>query len=350
MKKIDLKQEFLVKQLELWKAKVSKRKRWDELVLSYNEKHKELKLRLESITKIFNENDIKIIEDKFKDYAEKSKKRENIFFDKFDNKDHIGKVFAADYFNKNIEAYKETYFYEKVKECHSAYIENMKNFNNDVKKSFDKVGNWKTGEDLKLKYNSGKSKGAMLQYLIIEYLAENLKSEVDKGKIINFYDLSINILWTPHSIKNAIGLHYNVNNNNFILDLLDFYKKISDIHNTEWKDFLSSSWKAEGNTFHIFNGNSLLELYSWINLGVEQEDKFISIYNDKTVSTLKILLNNVNDKISDNEFYEMYKKYINQYEPYPKEVEDNILKAIYADQFFQYIHELEIEELNKNII
>ena len=350
MKKIDLKQEFLIKQLELWKSKISKRKKWNELVLSYSEKHKELKLRLENIKKVFDEKDIEIIKTKFKDYAEKSKKRENIFFDKFDNKDHIGKVFAADYFNKNIEAYKETYFYEKVKECHSAYIENMKNFNSDVKKSFDKVGNWKTGEDLKLKYNSGKSKGAMLQYLIIEYLAENLKSEVDKEKIIIFYDLSINILWTPHSIKNAIGLHYNVNNNNFILDLLDFYKKISDINNTEWKDFLSSSWKAEGNTFHIFNGNSLLELYSWINLGVEQEDKFISIYNDKTVSTLKILLNNVNDKISDDEFYEMYKKYINEYEPYPKEVEDNILKAIYADQFFQYIHELEIEELNKNII
>ena len=93
---------------------------------------------------------------------------------------------------------------------------------------------------------------------------------------------------SPYSIKNAIGLHYNVNNNNFILDLLDFYKKISDINNTEWKDFLSSSWKAEGNTFHIFNGNSLLELYSWINLGVEQKDKFISIYNDPTVSNFQL--------------------------------------------------------------
>ena len=179
MRKIGLTKEFLEKQLELWKTKVSKRKKWSELVLSYEEKHKELKQRLDYIIKVFDEKDINNLETKFQDYAYKSKNRDNTFFDQFDNKGHIEKVFAADYFKKNIEVYKETYFYDKVKECYSAYIENMKNFNHDAKKSFDKVGNWKTGEDLKLKYNSGKSKGAMLQYLIIEYLAENLNSQVD---------------------------------------------------------------------------------------------------------------------------------------------------------------------------
>jgi hypothetical protein len=190
----------------------------------------------------------------------------------------------------------------------------------------------------------------MLQYLIIEYLAEELGDSLDSSKLIKFYDLSIKILWTPHSIKNAIGLHYHVNNNNFILQLLEFYKKISKPNSNEWKELLSSSWKENGNTFNVFNGNSLLELYSWINLGTNDDRKFISIYNDKTISTLQILMKNQDSNVEDDKFYEMYKDYLNIYEPYPDNITDNVLKAIYADQFFQYIHELEIEEMNHNMI
>ena len=69
-----------------------------------------------------------------------------------------------------------------------------------------------------------------MQYLIIEYLAEGLQENSFKSNLIKFYDLSIKILWTPHSIKNAIGLHYNVNNNNFILQLLEFYNQINQIN------------------------------------------------------------------------------------------------------------------------
>ncbi|MGJ0339422.1 McrB family protein [Aliarcobacter cryaerophilus] len=348
--KNSLTKEFLEKHLELWKTKVSKRKKWHELVLSYKEQHLRLTERLDAILKIFNIEEIDLLRDTFQEYEKKSKNKDNTFFEVFNNEKHIKKVFEIEYFQKNVEQYKETYFYEKIKDGHDAYLQNLKNFNDDVKKSFDKVGNWKKEEDSKLKYNSGKSKGCMLQYLIIEYLSENLGINFDKSKIIKFYDLSIKILWTPHSIKNAIGLHYNVNNNNFILQLLEFYKKINNINTSEWKEALNGAWKKEGNSFHVFNGNSLLELYSWINLGTEDEKKFISIYNDKTVSTLQILMGNLDDKLKDDNFYEMYKKYVNIYKPYPGNIEDNILKAIYADQFFQYIHELEIEEMNKNMI
>ena len=39
MKKNGLTKEFLEKHLELWKTKISKRKKWNELVLSYKVKH-----------------------------------------------------------------------------------------------------------------------------------------------------------------------------------------------------------------------------------------------------------------------------------------------------------------------
>ena len=80
-----------------------------------------------------------------------------------------------------------------------------------------------------------------MQYLIIEYLAEGLQENLFKSKLIKFYDLSIKILWTPHSIKNAIGLHYNVNNNNFILQLLEFYNQINQINTSEWKKTLNGA-------------------------------------------------------------------------------------------------------------
>ncbi|NLC28291.1 MAG: hypothetical protein GX780_05900, partial [Campylobacteraceae bacterium] len=150
MKKIETTKEFLERHLELWKFKVCKRKKWNELVLSYKEKRGEVKIKLAEIINIFSDSDINAIRDKFEDYATKSKNRDNSFFELFDNKEHIEKVFEERYFNKTIENYKETYFYEKVKECHHAYLNNIKNFNNDVKKSFDKVGNWKRGEDTKL--------------------------------------------------------------------------------------------------------------------------------------------------------------------------------------------------------
>lgn len=350
MKKNGLTKEFLEKHLELWKTKISKRKKWNELVLSYKVKHEELKKSLDDILKIFGEEEIETIQNTFKDYAQKSKNKDNTFFTIFENEEHIKKVFNAEYFINNIDKYEGTYFHKKIIDGHSAYLQNLQNFNNDIKKSFDKVGNWKQGEDSKLKYNSGKSKGSILQYLIIEYLAEGLQENSFKSNLIKFYDLSIKILWTPHSIKNAIGLHYNVNNNNFILQLLEFYNQINQINTSEWKKTLNGAWKKEGNSFHIFNGNSLLELYSWINLGTEDEKKFISIYNDKTVSTLQILMENNDNKLEDDNFYEMYKIYVNTYNPYPDNIEDNLFKAIYADQFFQYIHELEIEEMNQNMI
>ena len=59
-------------------------------------------------------------------------------------------------------------------------------------------------------------------------------------------------------------------------------------------------------------------------------------------------MENNDNKLEDDNFYEMYKIYVNTYNPYPDNIEDNLFKAIYADQFFQYIHELEIEEMNLN--
>jgi len=340
---------FLNKQLALWKSKVSKRKKWTNLVRSYEEKYNELKRRLDEILNVFDDNDIKLLTDTFQEYYELSQGGDIKFFKSFENKETIEKVFGDDHFKNNIGGYKDTYIYEKVKDAEFAFKENMKIFNNDSIKSFHAVGNWKKSDPQNLKHNSGKSKGAMLQYLIIEYLADVLE-DFDKTKLIKFYDLSINILWTPHSIKNAIGLHYNVNNNNFILQLLEFYKKISDSDNNEWKGYLNAVWPSGDNkNFTRFDKNSVIELHSWINLGKQQGDSIVSIYNDKTVKTLQALMNNKKDVLSENDFYKLYKEYIDK-KPYPSLEPTEVQKVIYADQFFQYIHELEIEEMHKNII
>ena len=108
MKKNGLTKEFLEKHLELWKTKISKRKKWNELVLSYKVKHEELKKSLDDILKIFGEEEIETIQNTFKDYAQKSKNKDNTFFTIFENEEHIKKVFNAEYFRNNIDKYEGT--------------------------------------------------------------------------------------------------------------------------------------------------------------------------------------------------------------------------------------------------
>ncbi|MGB3752057.1 MAG: AAA family ATPase [Arcobacteraceae bacterium] len=351
MKQKELTKDFLERHLEIWREKVSKRQKWKDLAIGYKVKQEEVTERITEIVKLFTEKEVEEIKESFQVYESKSSNSENDFFKDFNKEEHIRESFNAKNFNNNIEAYKDTYFYKRLNDAQAAYIKNLES-DMSVLESFNKVGNWKKDDDKKLKYNSGKSKGSMFQYLIIEYLSNNLNNEDIKKKIIKFYDLSIHIILTPHSIKSAIGLHFNVNNNNFILNLLEFFKNISDVENTKWKGSLNAIWKDE--TFTKFNTNSVIELYTWINLGKSPEEKLISIYNDKTSSTLQILMNDENEeivkKIQEDEFYKKYKKYVEKHEPYPDDITDKLLQVIYADQFFQYIHELEMEELNKNII
>lgn len=372
-----LKTDFLENQLELYKKEIaSDNNKWSKKVDSYKSQYDELKKQLQDITTIFDDNDIVELNNSHEDikiYREQSKNGNIEFFKLFENKEMISKYFSDDYFKDKIEMYKDKYIYDNLIKGQESYIKNLnisdelfdkyinsnniecQGTNDRTMDSFRYVGQWKLikngDEDNKeLKYNSGSYKGAMLQYLIIEYLCE--KTDVSREKIIEFYDLSIKILLTPHSMKNAMGLHYNVNNNNFILELLDFYILIKSESKDKWKGYLNAKWPYEdGKPFNKFNTNALIELHSWIHLGENIGNGIISIYNNKTTKTLYSLMNEKSN-INPSKFYELYKNYIDNKIPYPDTISTDIEKVLFADQFFQYISELTQKEFNlfKNII
>jgi len=161
---------------------------------------------------------------------------------------------------------------------------------------------------------------------------------------------AIELFRLPHSASSRRGLHFEVCNNNFIEDIKDFFENAKNVnyYNTLNGTYPYRSKKQD--TFNLYeNENVALELFGWINLAKQKNNNFVAIYNNKVIDNLKILMG-TDKKLDDlDDFYNVYTQYLKQLydnnkDTYSKE------ELLYADQFFQYIHELNIKQSHKNII
>lgn len=323
MKKIELSKEFLEKHLVIWKTKESKKKQWVDNIARYKKQQEDVKKHLEELLKI----DLKGLENNFEKLKEKSINHETTFLE-YINDDNIKKYLEQEYVSKVESEYKKYYWGAQA-------IEKSKEFHNNL--TTQKLNSLSNG------------KGPIILYLLIEFLNEQSQNRVN---LIKFYDFAIKLFRAPHSASSRRGLHFEVCNNNFITNIASFFKSLND---GKFENNLNGTYPYKANDtskFHKYeNENVSKELFGWINLGKidRTEQKAFAIFNNKVEKTLKILMNNQNI-LNLDDFYKLFYNYLDRKEPYPENVQNDLEKTLYADQFFQYIHELEIEELNKNII
>ena len=98
------------------------------------------------------------------------------------------------------------------------------------------------------------------------------------------------------------------------------------------------------------NKNYTKELLGWVLFGKKTpKNEFITTYNDK-LSPLATLMQIAMFPLDLNEFYTLFNKYFNEKKPYPDSEKDDVKRLLYADQFFQFLYELEPDLSNKNII
>jgi hypothetical protein len=320
--------EFLNKQLELWKNKISKRKKWIDNIHSYKQSVVNVQEYLINIEESLA--DILFDDDNFVSMKNQSNNNKTEFLSYLNN-ENINHFLNIDYFKSVQSSYKNTYWGKQVIEKSKVFNENNLN--------------------TKTLNNLSNGKGPLILYILIEHL-NNLHNDDIRDNLIRFYDNAIKLFRTPHSASSRMGLHFEVCNNNFITNIKDFFQSAKD---KNYKNTLNATYpyrSKEQSTFHLYsNENVAIELFGWINLGEQiDNDKVIAIYNNKITKSLKLLMNE--DKLAEDidTFYKLYFKYVENKKPYPDSSLDNLEKVLYADQFFQYIHELEIEQLHKNII
>jgi hypothetical protein len=326
MKKNEITKEYLEKYLEVWKTKESKKKRWVDSINSYKNQVENVKEYIVEIKKI---DSLLLDNEEFNNLKQLSKEYSTSFLE-YINDDNIKEFLSQDYLSKVSHLYKTTYWGKQV-------IENNK----------FKDGNL----NIKTFNNLSNGKGPIILYLLIEY-TNKLANQDIRESLINFYDNAIKLFRTPHSASSRRGLHFEVCNNNFIAQIKDF---LLNAEEGRFENDLNGTYPYRSNDrskFHKYiNENVSKELFGWINLDKIDHDnkKVFAIYNNKVESTLKILMDS-NEKLDLESFYELFYKYLEEKNPYPENTSDDLQKILYADQFFQYIHELEIEELNKNVI
>lgn len=344
MKKVELSKEFLEKQLEIWKKRESKKKKWIDNISKYKQTLENLKNNIQEINILFDKYEFAKNEI-FRKMYQKSKDKSIELFDLFESKsiendENIRIFFDEKYFNEHITNYNNNYIYESLIKSHKQYLEYLKKNHEKYREAYEHVD----------------GKGAFILYLLIEFLSSEEKDIY--RNLIKFYDLALRIFLVPHSMRNTRGLHYEICNNNFFMRIKEFFEIVSsaDLSNNQWLGYLNAKWpynRSEENIkkeFNLFNTSSTKELFGWINLGKKVNENYIAIYNEKIKIYLKILMNNTAELDDVYEFYEVFTKYLDDKKPYPNcELSDED-KILYADQFFQYVHELEIEEMNKNII
>ena len=320
--------DFLDKHLEIWKTRESKKKKWvDNLKRHMNtvlnvKKSVEVVANLEpELFNVENFNEMK-----------KYSKENSTHFLQYINDENVSKFLATSYLDNVKASYEKTYWgkqiIDKAKEIQSSNL---------TASGIDRL---KSG------------KGPIILYLLIEHINSLLENN-HREPLIKFYDNAIMLFRTPHSASSRRGLHFEVCNNNFITDLIDFFINANkQIYINE----LNGTYKYRSGDTSKFNEykneNVAKELFGWINLGqrLDDKDEIVAIYNNKIANYIKKLMDVADDLNDIHAFYKLFYKYLNEKEPYPVGITDEVEKVLYADQFFQYIHELEIEELHKNII
>jgi hypothetical protein len=323
MKKIGLTKEFLEKHLEIWKTKESKKKKWADNIDFYKQQQQNVQKIIEELLKI----DLSELDNKFEELKKKSCDRDTGFLE-YISDENIQKYLKEDHINLVKNNYKEYYWGKQA-------IEKSIEFKNDL--TTKKLNSLSSG------------KGPVILYLLIEFLNEEYKN---RETLIKFYDCAIQLFRTPHSASSRRGLHFEVCNNNFITNIKKFFESLKK---QKFENNLNGTYpyrSSDTSKFHEYkNENVSKELFGWINLGEKNDEskKVFAIYNNKVENTLKILMNDKNVLDLDG-FYQLFYKYLEEKKPYPENTQTDLEKVLYADQFFQYIHELEIEELNKNII
>ena len=326
MGKEEYTQKFLEEQLKLWKNKISKRKKWVENVKEYKNTIKNTQKYLNKLEESLK--DISFGE-QYQEMKNLSKQHSTNFLD-YLNDENIKEFLNIDYFQKIENSYKEKYWGKQI-----------------IKKIKKDLINTELNKDTIVNLESGK--GSLILYILIEHLNKLHQNNI-RNNLIEFYNSAIELFRLPHSASSRRGLHFEVCNNNFIEDIKDFFENAKNVnyYNTLNGTYPYRSKKQD--TFNLYeNENVALELFGWINLAKQKNNNFVAIYNNKVIDNLKILMG-TDKKLDDlDDFYNVYTQYLKQLydnnkDTYSKE------ELLYADQFFQYIHELNIKQSHKNII
>lgn len=209
------------------------------------------------------------------------------------------------------------------------------------------------------------TKGWQINGQVVEFYIRHLRgNDQDNARntLKRLYENMDTFFRIPHSKQFMDSL--NILNGNSIFLLVRFFQTLNsylridtiDINKVE-KDInnlgLNFRWqrnKTGPYYLKMKDKNFTKELIGWVLFGKKTIDnKYITTYNDK-LSPLSILMQADSFPVELNEFYSLFNKYFDERKPYPDFEKDVIKQLLFADQFYQFLYELEPDLKNRNII